>query len=190
MDMFIKYLWPNRLVAKSLFLFCALFFSIQANSSNPVPVPSKKEGLLLLDLQVEAPSAVMSLQAKGYKRFDLKLESTHGRWLVKSLPKGEYQIMEIRVPYFDLPYRKGTEQSPLWRFKIQPGHINYVGRIEVAKERTEDFVVIKRLNRLIADLPNIQQDFATALADFPLADGSYIRDDFAAASLGNGVSNE
>lgn len=188
MDMSIKHT-KHILIAVS-YLLLIFHLTAHANDSDSTFKIPKGDGLLLLDIQVDAPSAVMTLQGARDKRMEVKLIPNNGRWLMQPLPKGEYQILNIKVPYFDLPYMKDTEKNPGWRIKIKAGRLNYAGRIEVEKERTADYVSIKKLNRLITDLPDIQKDLAAILVDYPLVDGNYLRDDFTRKNLETGVSHD
>lgn len=172
------------------YLFLVLHPTVHANDSNSIPKVSKGGGLLLLDVQVDASSAVMTLRGAGHKQLVIKLVASHGRWLITSLPKGEYQIVNIKVPYFDFPYVNDTDKDLKWRVKVNAGQLNYAGRIEVERERTENYVAIKKLNRLITDLPAIQKELAEIIAIYPLADGGYLRDDFSAEFLGAGVNHD
>ncbi|ARU28208.1 hypothetical protein [Cellvibrio sp. PSBB006] len=188
MDMLIKH-FKHFLV---ITICCLLVFHLTANAneSDFTLKVKRGNGLLLLDVQVDAPSAVMTLQGVKSRQLVIKLAPTHGRWLVSSLPKGEYQIMNVKVPYFDLPYVNSTEKDPRWRIKIEPGQLNYIGRIEVERERTENYVAIRKHNRLVADLSHIRKDLADILADYPLTDGGYLRDDFIEQLLNGGLSHD
>lgn len=184
MDISIKKTRQFFCLAGQLFLLscCFLHLNTQADAPFSAPTLAKGEGLLILDLDIKAPSAVMSLHKIGRASspFEIKLVSDNGRWLIKALPKGDYQIAEIKVPYFDLPFRKDTGKNPAWRISIQAGHLNYAGRIEVEKERTEDYVAIYKHNRMVTDLPNLQKDMTSLLTTYPLVNGSGMRDDFIA----------
>lgn len=184
MDISIKKTRHFLLLTGLLLLFSCCFLHLNAQADSPIIIPSlaKGDGLLLLDLDIKAPSAVMTLQKIGRTSplIEVKLVPSNGHWLIKTLPKGDYQIAEIKVPYFDLPFRKHTGKSPAWRIKIQAGRLNYVGRIEVEKERTEDYVAINKYNRMITDLSTLQQDLAPLITTYPLVNGSGIRDDFIA----------
>lgn len=174
----------RRILIIAGYLLLTLQPTDHANASLPIPKVSRGHGLLLLDIQVDASSAVMTLKGVGKSgQITRELVPTHGRWLMISLPKGEYQIVNIKVPYFDLPYVNNTEKNPKWRIRINAGQLNYAGRIEVEKERTESYVAIKKLNRLVTDLPEIKTKLADILAVYPLADGGYLRDDFAAKAI-------
>lgn len=192
MDISIKKIRYFLLLAAPVFLFSCCFLYINAQAESPINVPtlSRSEGLLLLDLDIKAPSAVMTLQKIGRSTplIEVNLAPSHGRWLIKALPRGDYQIAEIRVPYFDLPFRKHNGKNPAWRIKIQAGHLNYIGRIEVEKERTEDYVAINKYNRIITDLPNLQKDLAPLLTTYPLVNGSGIRDDFMTNFVETGIT--
>ncbi len=194
MDISIKKTRQFFRLTGQLFLLSCCFLYLNAQADTPISAAplAKGEGLLVLDLDIKAPSAVMSLQKIGRtsSTLEIKLVSDNGRWLIKALPKGDYQITEIKVPYFDLPFRKDTGKNPAWRISIQADHLNYAGRIEVEKERTEDYVAINKHNRMIADLPTLQKDLASLLTTYPLVNGSGMRDDFIADFIEVGPTHD
>jgi hypothetical protein len=168
-------------------LLICLLLTIPLSYANTSPLPdiTKNDGLLLLKLDVESDLAIMTIRKLGRKSSvrEIKLVSTNGKWLVKSLPQGEYQIVDVKVPYFNLPYIKSTEKNPSWKFIIKAGKLNYAGEIKVEKERTEDFVKIHKYFRPAYHLTQIQQDLSNYLSQYPLASGTGLRDDFVDGSI-------
>lgn len=170
----------------STLLICFLLpihFSYAENNSSITL--AKNEGLLLLKLDIESDLAIMTIRKLGQRTtsIEVKLAATNGKWLVKALPKGDYQILDIRVPYFDLPFVKSTEKNPAWKFTIAEGKLNYTGEIKIEKERTEDFVSIHKYFRPAYHLTQIQQDLSQFLSQYPLASGKSLRDDFVDSSV-------
>ena len=159
----------------------------QATDQTKVPPLAKGQGFLLLDLDIKASSAQMALKPLGRssKVVELKLVANHGRWLLHPLPQGEYQITQVNVPFFDLPHSMDTATNPRWRIRVRAGHLNYAGRIEIERERTERQISIRKLNRLATDLNAIQQNLQSVLVSYPLTPGSTLRDDFATEQLLN-----
>lgn len=183
----------QQLTAKVfILLFGLLHINTQANEPFTVPTPQKNKGLLLLDLDIKSSSAVMTVRRlEGAASLtEIKLAPNNGRWLITELPKGNYQIVEVKVPYFDLPFRKETDKNPNWRLRIQENSLNYAGRIYVAKERTEDYIPIEKNNRLITDLPDLQNDLAPVLSTYPLVNGTGLRDDFISEFIKAGVARD
>lgn len=157
----------------------------QASDQIEISAPAKGHGFLLMNLDIKASAAIMTLKQIGRssKAFDIKLTPTHGRWLLHPLPQGEYQITQINVPYFDLPHAMDTAKNPRWRIRIQANQINYAGRMEIERERTERQVSVRKLNRVATDLPLIQRELSSSLALYPLVAGNTLRDDFAEEHL-------
>ncbi len=165
-------------------LMISLVFPAQADTPEK---PGRGKGFLLLGLYLEADAAMVikKIDASGARNVEWPL-TNQNQWLLKTLPRGKYQIMEIKVPYFDLPYRKYTEDNPLWRFEIAEGKVNYIGKLEIEKKRTTNYAEIKRLNRIITDYDAIKKSFPELLQSYPLVNGMAIRDDFAAEHI-NGI---
>jgi hypothetical protein len=169
-------------------LFCTWLTSVYSFADDVVtnlPPLGGKEGYLLIDLDVKADNATMSCVSikNPARKYDIELVSTGGRWLVKKIPTGEYQVLNIKVPYFDLPYLKSTEKDEYWRFTVEENKINYFGALKIEKERTENYVEITRRNHLIADLSLIEHDFKEAMSHLSIVSASGFRDDFANESL-------
>ncbi|MEM9335729.1 MAG: hypothetical protein AAGA33_12850 [Pseudomonadota bacterium] len=95
------------------------------------------------------------------------------------LRTGVYQITEVSYPYFNLPFRLDTTTRPEWRFFVEPGKVNYVGRLIVSRDRSENSVDVNLINRFAADYEDVTTAYASLFQQFPLASGIGIRDDFA-----------
>lgn len=162
----------------------------KAKDEAGLPKLSWGEGFLLVDLDINVGTAVLTLEGRRQRRTQVGLVANNGRWMLKALPRGEYQIIDVKVPYFDLPHRILTKDNPGWKIKIQAGRVNYIGRIEIAKERTEDYISVTKLNRLVSDYENIKTDLNALIAIYPLADGHNVRDDFVASLLEKEINNE
>jgi hypothetical protein len=157
-----------------------------------LPPLGPREGYLLINLDVKADNATMLCMSvkNPAKKYDIDLVSTNSHWLVKKVTSGEYQVLNIKVPYFNLPYLKATEKDEYWRFTIEENKINYFGMLKIEKERTENFVEIKRINHLFTDFNLIEHDFKEVLAEHVLVNASGIRDDFGSEYLEWKIKNE
>jgi hypothetical protein len=152
------------------------------------------QGYLLLNLEVSgtAPSiefvriaskgnAPLAKSQKVKKRgksmvFNLK-GMPHGIYLAK-LPEGLYQITQVNAPYFDLPFKINTENSPEWRFRIEQGKTNYIGHLVIEKERSTKYISASLFNRMARDLDKLTGDIQPITTLAPLTSGIGVRDDF------------
>jgi len=155
---------------------------------------TKKQGYLLIDLDVNgsAPSLVyqqLSARDQKYlaagqqarllgkeKTMDLK-DKPAGFYLAK-IPAGLYQITRVNAPYFNLPFRVDTSSRREWRFSIEPGQINYIGKLVIDKKRSTQYVDIDLVNRIATNKADIENQLSTLLENFPLRLGVGVRDDF------------
>jgi hypothetical protein len=187
MDYIIKK--TKKILFKQLFISCVICMALPA-FANPIEKPGRGKGFLLLGIYLEADAAMVikKIGTSGARNLEWPLTGQN-TWVLKTLPKGKYQILEIKVPYFNLPYRKYTADNPLWRFEIEEGKVNYIGKLEVEKQRTTNYAEIKRLNRIITDYDEIKTSFPELLLSYPLVNGMAIRDDFAAEHT-NGIQQD
>ena len=116
--------------------------------------------------------------AKTDKKVRIELTGKGKGFYFAVLPAGLYQITEISYPYFNLPFRLETDGSREWRFFVEEGKVNYVGQLVLARERSEDSLDVNLLNRLAADYEHVTSTYSALLAQYPLASGIGIRDDF------------
>jgi len=165
---------------------------LQIFSPEKIPPLGRNDGFLLLnaDIHGSAPSIELMKLGKLTDSGVLKeIEPSRRKTLVidlagadglrvASLPSGIYQIVRVNVPYFNLPYRKTTDTSELWRFEIQHEKLNYIGNIVIEKERSKRFVRIQRINRLAKDLDKIQGQLQHVTAKFPLVSSTGAPDEF------------
>ena len=161
---------------------------------------TKKYGYLLIDLDVNgsAPSLVyqqlsardqyflkpgQKARLKGKeKTLDLK-GKTPGFYLAK-VPAGLYQITRVNAPYFNLPFRMDTSSRREYRFSIEPGKVNYIGKLVIDKERSTQYVDINLINRIATNKSDIETQLAVLLQNHPLRLGVGVRDDFFATISG------
>ena len=185
-----------------IFLLTVLIFPAfsQANTSNlTLTIASEltaldpRKGYLLIDLETDstAPSFTFK-KLRSRQRYQVDKQSTsksitsykitvknkaNGLYLL-SLPPGLYQITQVNVPFFNLPYKFDTDNRRHWRFYIEQGKINYIGKLAIAKTRSTSSVDVKLLNRLATDKERIDDQIARLLDTMPLVSGMGFRDDF------------
>ncbi len=173
---------PTAIFLTKILITLAIFFTPHTFAT-PVPEKlAKSQGYFILGTYLEADSAAIVIKKIDTTAVSRSIEwqlTNKNQWLIKTLPQGNYQIQEIKVPYFNLPYRKDTENDLLWRFKIEAGKVNYAGKLEIEKKRTTNYVEIKRLNRIVTDHDEILKSFPELLGQYPLVNGMAIRDDYA-----------
>ena len=171
-------------------LLCAL--TSQAGAENLIKLP-EKQGYLLLDVDVGGVaylhySKYLTSQQLGKDRVMDLNEDEIGFKLIP-LFAGRYQITEIRAPFFNLPYKLNTIKQKKWQFTIEPGKINYIGKLTIARERTKDDVDIQLRNRIATDIDRIQSIYARELENYGLVVGSGYQDSFLQEYQG-GSTNE
>ena len=108
----------------------------------------------------------------------IDLSNTEDGFYYLPIPEGLYQFTSVNVPYFDLPYVLDTTETPSWRFSIVAGQINFIGTLELAKERDVDSINVKLFNRLATNADELSQLLANDLQQLPLRSGAGLRDDF------------
>jgi len=187
-------------------IFCALitfcFYSSSGFSSSLVKLEDIKllkplkgqEGYLLIEVDVgnNVPSLdfyrlnagaqlyLMPNQKakKVSKTLNIKFKGLAPGFYAKKIHKGLYQISQVNAPSFDLPYRLNTEKQRQWRFSIEKGAINYVGKLVIEKERSSNYVEMKLINRFAESLSRVDSKLENTLFDYPLRLGVGVRDDF------------
>lgn len=102
---------------------------------------------------------------------------TDGFYLIR-VPAGLYQIIRVNVPYFDLPYQVDTGFRRQWRFSVQAGKTNYLGKFYVNQSRAARTVDVRLTNRIASDIDRWQSELGPLLAESPLRMGTGYRDDF------------
>ena len=181
------------------------FFSVESSAASksktktPVKVKNikplnKGQGYLLVKMDVSsiAPSlTVDSLKNNG----DLYLESGESRRLLDEeftinlkdvdeglyllrLPAGLYQITQVNVPFFNLPFELDTSKKTAWRFSIAEGKTNYIGTLFVDQERSSKLVNVALYNRIATDRDQIKSELPDLLVQAELRNGAGVRDDF------------
>jgi|GEM_PF-1930453 len=165
----------------------------QLSQAPDVPALSKKQGYLMLYVNVSgiAPSIqfskvktrktnyILSDEEISYGRdyfLDLK-DVKQGFYFVPMLA-GVYQITRVNAPFYDLPYWLPTENKSKWRFAVEENHINFIGEINIAKERGKESLNIHLLNRTATYHAEILEQIALMPQQLPLQAKPGYRDDF------------
>ncbi|SMF61124.1 hypothetical protein SAMN02745866_03963 [Alteromonadaceae bacterium Bs31] len=170
-----------------LTLFLSQFSFAEESGLN---VLGESQGYLLIELDVGgvAPSMKYAMRRSsrslGEER-TLALNTIDQRFYLIKLRKGVYQVTQVLAPLYDLPYRLGAEQSSYWQFKIEPGKINYFGRLHIKPERLTDYVEIRRLNYIAASYDDIQDYIKTNSIPYPLSLAFAYQDDYLRELLGS-----
>ena len=94
------------------------------------------------------------------------------------IPPGTYQVYEVEVPHFDLPYAVETADDDRWRFTVKRNHINYLANLKVSDIRSRNSVQINWLNKLATNLPELTRIQEQFPKPWPLAHGVGYQDDF------------
>lgn len=148
------------------------------------PLPSR-QGYLLINLDVNgvAPSFhIRKLKGRPSSRkrqiynVQIKAAAEGLGWL--TLEEGSYEFSRIDVPYFDLPYQLDTSDNLLWRFNVEAGRVNYLGKLFIDGRRSVNAVNVQLINRIAADLRLIQGEFSGILKSYPLRHAADYPDSF------------
>lgn len=155
---------------------------------------SGSQGYLLIDLNLGgvAPSFIFakvrsnktnakdvklkSSQLKDFTSIGLKNKS-NGLYVI-ALKSGLYQISQVNVPFYDLPFRYETDNRREWRFRIESGKVNYIGQLLVEGERHVDKVTVRLLNRIATDKVRIERELSKIPFAYSLVSSPGVRDDF------------
>ncbi len=165
-------------------------------SANLEPL-QKNQGYLVLYLDVNgsAPSIefkkmkARKANKKGYLVSSDKISFTNNTYTIALKDKkkgiylvpllaGLYQITRVNAPYYDLPYWLPTENNKTWRFSIKKGQLNFIGELNIARERGTNFIDVKLYNRFATHKAEIDAALHQLYKDFPLSLSVGYRDDF------------
>jgi len=149
----------------------------------------RKQGYLLIDLDLESPVAKIELVRGASGRssavasaFRRKTEigpfATGRHLLLLPLDEGNYVWGETHVPRYDLPFLVDTADDKRWSFTIERSRINYLGQLSVRKERSAEVVRLGLNNRIAMTIRDIRQTFAEELSQWPLRYAGYYPDRF------------
>ncbi|NVK87581.1 MAG: hypothetical protein HWE13_05620 [Gammaproteobacteria bacterium] len=179
---------------KNIFLSSLVLLSghfanaVELTKAQDLDLSQAPAALILLHLNVDsvAPSLIVEKLIDGKPASNrrkasttkLSMDATAKGLYLASLAPGDYQVIELQAPYFDLPYRLNLAEDPRWRFTVAPGQTNYIGMFQLNRERKADEIYIKLINRIATDLPIIQTQLEALLAQYPLVVQSGIQDDF------------
>ncbi|WP_250459059.1 hypothetical protein [Microbulbifer litoralis] len=180
-------------------IFCLLPLSVQAAThflSSPALPPELGSGQGYLLVHVDAGGSAPSLEFARIRRAGseplevdepvrfaakadkLSLKGLEPGFYLLPLRAGQYQFTRVNAPYYDLPYWMGTDLAANWRFVIEEGRTNYIGDVEIRKERASNSVDTNLLNRIAIRKPEIEAAMPDLLIDCPLSFNAGYRDDF------------
>ena len=156
---------------------------------------SKNFGYMLIHLNIERNS-VLKIYKKNSMRFAKKLNNLKKRrpiinesrffkvnkgqkgYYFIQLYEGIYQISAVEVPFYNYPYIQDYNNRRDFQFIIKRNRTNYVGHLEIKKERGIDFLLIKFRNRMATSLSDMHKQLNSVFSTVPLASGIGYKDDF------------
>lgn len=105
-----------------------------------------------------------------------------------NLPEGSYQIIQVNVPHFNLPYKISTDNEKTWRFNVVANKINYLGTMKVGAVRRKDVIDTVWLNQYATHFEQLTSLASQVNSDWEILQGIGYKDEFHA--LLNGESDE
>ncbi len=191
----------NRIYKLKIFLVLFFVFAYQTNAETnivtlvtpgEVQALESDQGYLLIFLNCEGVSSSIEFskfrgrkksseyfkKLKFYKNYIVSLENKEKGFYLLPLIEGNYQIKKVNIPFHDLPYQRTTKNNRSWRFGIERGKINYIGELNIAKERSSNSADINLINRLAFHKEKINKQLANLLVDYPIANNLGYFDDF------------
>lgn len=175
---------PTKFLVILVFAVFSLLCSAEQNNAKPAYPPiSSNQGYILINLDVEgvAPSMVLarlSSKNRALATSNVAFESEEKGFRLIAVKPGNYKIAEVITPFFNLPYRLSTEEDERWNFSVEAGKINYIGKLTIARERSEKDVHVSLKNRIATDLHSIKNQYQDLLAQYPLRQAIAYYDDF------------
>lgn len=122
----------------------------------------------------------------GGKKGAIKLDlSGRTNFISFNLPQGLYQITQVDVPHFDLPYKISTDNSDVWRFRVEANKINYVGTMKVSAIRGKKVVDTAWLNQFATHLHELQSIVDKSDIPLPIGLGTGYKDPYFTILMGN-----
>jgi hypothetical protein len=95
-----------------------------------------------------------------------------------NLAEGTYQITEVNVPHFDLPFRIDTDNRDVWRFNIKRDQVNYIGTLKIEGVRSKNAVNTNLLNQFATHLGDLQTRLIESSIGWPIGHGVAYDDPF------------
>lgn len=148
-----------------------------AASAAEFPVAQKNAGYLVIKLDIGSNFARVKLSGNR-KDADIILKPNANGYLILSLPKGNYVIDELQVPYFDYPFRLDLTEDPRWQFRINPQTINYLGELYIGPLRGYDAVDYYLKNRTAVNRLDFCDRYHKQCQQLPFRFAASYRDDF------------
>ena len=134
------------------------------------------EGALVVDLVTEVPVKALRLDAATA----VEGLPAGEHLLLVAVPAGSYRWTDIVIAADDkeVPFR--TSLDDVWKFRIEPGRINYTGQIEFrgSADRQSWALSFRYRNRSAHALIRLREKFPAWLDRYPAVFGGAVRDDF------------
>lgn len=190
----------KKLVAV-FFLQSVLFFA-HAGSGDVIKVLSdannvaelkKKQGYLLVYVNVEGVAPSIEFSRINTRKTDVMLPDEKITYVkdyfldLKNIEKGFYfipmfagiyQITRVNAPFYDLPYWLPTEKSANWRFAIEENAVNFIGELNIEKERGKRVINVHLFNRTALYHDELIEQISLLPIKLPLKVKAGYRDDF------------
>lgn len=140
------------------------------------PAATKSMGYLVIKLDIGSNFAKVKLSGNR-KDASIVLKPNANGYLILSLPKGNYAIDEMQVPYFDYPFRLNLTDDPRWQFRIDPQTINYLGELYINPLRAYDAVDYYLKNKTAVNRVDFCDHYQEQCRQFPFRFAANYRDD-------------
>ncbi len=143
----------------------------------------KGYGFVLLKLDVDGVAPSFEYAKIVRDRFSsstrkINFSERKSKYMLVHAKQGYYQITRVNAPYYDLPFWFDTSTDTRWRFYVEKGKINYLGLLEIDKDRTRSSVNINLIKRIASDYKELVENFSEVFKRYPLTHLPGYRDDF------------
>lgn len=172
-------------------LFLATVLTAMANATPPPPSAAAdvtapgsltqalvalkpKEGYVLVDFEIHRRISTIKLSE------NLSLDNVPlgmSLQLIR-MKAGTHHWQQINTPYYDLAYVLHVEDNDNWSYSVQPGKVNYIGRLIVGEHRGVDDANIRLVNRSAMLFHQFPSQMKVLVDRYPLIYAGPQRDDF------------
>lgn len=111
-------------------------------------------------------------------KYTINLKDLEKGFYYLPLIEGVYQVTKVNVPFYDLPYWLPTENASQWRFSIHRGKFNFIGELNVAKERSTNVVDVNLYNRIATYQEQLKKELKQVQGPYELIATPGYRDEF------------
>ena len=183
--------------------FCLVLFCISPvngkeiaknlTTISSIPLLTKNQGYLVLYIDVAGVAPSIELSKVSTRKLDiipadkkLKFGNTYtfdlkglekGFYYVPML-EGVYQVTKVNAPFYDLPYWIPTQDDPRWRFSVHKEKFNFIGELNIAKERLAKIVDINLYNRIATHQQALKSELEQVQGAYNLISTPGYRDEF------------